>query len=180
MSIIVIQAIASAISIPTEADNINIHLKDDQMVSVSKKEWKKGKRFSSEDRFAYVRNKQVMFIEKSDIEYIRYESLRTYEKTADFMEEYAKIQELEEDVLKYFHTIKHKKARTSQVLGVGALCMGVFAAPVVLIVSPIPITQAVVRMRKVNYQYCTKREEWKALKKSRKEKIKNYKLKATA
>ncbi|MBB3699525.1 hypothetical protein KMW28_24635 [Flammeovirga yaeyamensis] len=180
MSIIVIQAIASAISIPTEADNINIHLKDDQMVSVSKKEWKKGKRFCSEDRFAFVRNKQVIFIEKSDIEYIRYESLRTFEKTADFMEEYAKVQELDEEVLKYFHTVKHKKARTSQVLAVGATCMGVLVSPLVLVVAPIPLIQAVSRMRKVEYQYCVKGKEWKSLKNARKKKIKNYKLKATA
>ncbi|KXX70838.1 hypothetical protein AVL50_11375 [Flammeovirga sp. SJP92] len=179
MSIIVIQAIASAISIPTEMDNINLHLKDGQVVSITKKEWKRGKRFSDESTFVYMRDKKLYVIEKENIESIRYESVNTHNKTVDFMEEYAKIQPLKEEAKQYYHTKKHKRGRFSQVLGVGAVCVGATVAPLVLVVSPIPLVQAVNRLKKVDYQYCLKGKEWKKLKSYHKEQIKYFKEKAT-
>ncbi|NLR93904.1 MULTISPECIES: hypothetical protein [Flammeovirga] len=176
MSIIVIQAVASAISLPTEMDNINIHLNDGEVVSVTKKEWKKGKHLSTENTFAFVRKKEVHFIQKSDIDYVRYESFKTHEATADFMKEYAELQELKEEAIQYHHTKLHKKARFSQVLTVGALSMGVFAAPMVLIVSPVPWIQAKLRMKKVDYNYCLKGKDWSELKKNHKEKRKSLKI----
>ncbi|NME72272.1 hypothetical protein [Flammeovirga aprica] len=179
MSIIVIQAIASAISIPTEMDNINIHLHDGEVVSITKKEWKRGKRFSDESTLVYMRDKKLYVIEKENIESIRYESVKTHNKTVDFMEEYAKIQPLKEEAKQYYHTKKHKQGRFSQVLGVGAVCVGATVAPLILVVSPIPLVQAVSRLKKVDFQYCLKGNEWKELKQYHKEQIKYFKEKAT-
>ncbi|ANQ52650.1 hypothetical protein KMW28_21060 [Flammeovirga yaeyamensis] len=175
---IITQSIISAISIPTEADNINIHLQNGDVVSITKSEWKKGKKESDENKIVYYRNKEKHEILKSDIDHVRYESLDTYDKTADFMEEYAKIEEIDEDVLKYYNTKRHKKSRTSQTFAVGAGTIGLLVNPWFLAVTPLPWSQAVGTMKDVDYQYCVKGKEWKELKKERKLYVKALKEKA--
>ncbi|OHX64601.1 hypothetical protein [Flammeovirga pacifica] len=177
---IIAQSIISAISIPTEADNINIHLNNGEVVSITKSEWKKGKKESDENTIIYYRKKERFEILKTDIAYVRYESLETYDKTADFMEEYAKIQDLDDDVLKYYNTKRHKKSRTSQTFAVGAGTIGVLVNPWFLLVTPLPWSQAVGTMKSVDYEYCVRGKEWKELKKERKAYVKALKEKAKA
>ncbi|OHX64546.1 hypothetical protein [Flammeovirga pacifica] len=176
MSIIVIQAVVSALSVPTEMDNINVHLKTGEVVSVTQREWKKGKTFSDHQSFVFIRKSEKKVIKKEEIDYIRYESYKTHSKTANFMEEYAKIQDLSLESKQYYHSKKMKKAKLSKAMAVGSLCAGVVINPFIFIVTPIPISQAIVRKIKVDKQFCLTGKAWKELKKNRKEKIKSYKL----
>ncbi|NLR91712.1 hypothetical protein [Flammeovirga agarivorans] len=175
---IITQSIISAISIPTEADNINIHLQSGEVVSITKSEWKKGKKYATDDCFFYIRDKEKFEVKKSDIEYVRYESLETYDKTADFMKEYAQIQDMKEEDLIYYNTKRHKKSRTSQTFAVGAATIGVVANPWFIIVTPLPWTQARNTMKGVDYEYCVRGKEWKEVKANHKQKIKDLKAKA--
>ncbi|WP_281612987.1 hypothetical protein [Flammeovirga sp. SubArs3] len=178
MIAIITQALISAISIPTEAENINIHLFNGEIISITKAEWRRGKKYSTEDTFVYKRKKEYHKIHQNQIEYIHYESLDTYEKTADFMVEYAEIHDLDEDILKYYHTKRHRSSRTSQTFAIGAWTVGLVANPWFLLVAPLPTSQAVGQMKTVNYNYVLKGKEWKESKRNHKNKIKALKEKA--
>ncbi|MBB3696825.1 hypothetical protein KMW28_22715 [Flammeovirga yaeyamensis] len=180
MIAIIAQTIISSISIPTEAQNINIHLLNGEVVSISKAEWKRGKKYSDENTIVYKRKKEYFEVHKDQIDYVQYESLDTYEKTVDFMSEYARINDLDEHVLNYYHTKRHKNSRTSQTFAVGAWTIGALANPWFLAVAPLPTSQAVKHMKGVDYQYVLRGKEWRECKKRQKEKVKSLKAKAKA
>ncbi|AZQ64812.1 hypothetical protein EI427_21545 [Flammeovirga pectinis] len=171
------QAVISAISIPTEADNINIYLKDGELVSISRKELKEKK--STNELIVYKRDKELVEIKASDIDYIRYESLDTYDKTVDFVKEYnIMVNDLDEHVLNYYNTKRYKKSRTSQTLAVAGWTLAIVANPLFWAVAPIPTTQAIMTMRSANKKYVVGGKEWKEVKKAQKAKIKELKQKA--
>lgn len=171
------QAIVSAITIPTEADNINIHLKNGELVSLTKKELKEKE--STMEYIVYKRDKEIKKIPVSEIDYVRYESLDTYEKTVHFIEEYnLMVNELDEHVLDYYNTKRYKKSRTSQTLAVAGWTLAITTNPLFWAVAPIPTTQAIMTMKKADKAHVVNGKEWKAVKKHQKEKIKELKEKA--
>ncbi|KXX69943.1 hypothetical protein [Flammeovirga sp. SJP92] len=171
------QAIVSAISIPTEADNINLHMKNGDLVSLTKAELKEKKSTSTE--IVYKRDKEYHKIPVQEIEYVRYESLDTYDKTVDFIEEYnLMIQEMDEHVLEYYNTKRYKKSRTSQTFAVAGWTLAVTANPLFCAVAPIPTTQAILTMKKADKTHVVSGKEWKAVKKAQKEKVRDLKEKA--
>ncbi|OHX67161.1 hypothetical protein [Flammeovirga pacifica] len=175
--VVIAQSIISAISIPTEADNINIHMNDGELVSLTKRELKQ--KHSTPTDIVYKRNKEYHNIAVADIDYIRYESLDTYDKTANFIDEYnIMIKELDQHVLDYYNTKRYRKSRTSQTLAVAGWTLAVAGNPIFWAVAPIPTTQAALTMKQVDKAYVLNGSEWKACKKFQKEKIKALKEKA--
>ncbi|WP_044205435.1 hypothetical protein [Flammeovirga sp. OC4] len=174
---VITQAIVSAISIPTEADNINLHMKNGDLISITKAELKQKK--STPTEIVYKRNKEYHKIPAHEIDFVRYESLDTYDKTADFIEEYnLMIQELDGHVLEYYNTKRYKKSRTSQTFAVAGWTLAVAANPLFCAVAPIPTTQAILTMKTADKTHVVSGKEWKAVKKAQKEKIKQLKEKA--
>ncbi|WP_044209560.1 hypothetical protein [Flammeovirga sp. OC4] len=178
MIAVITQAIISAISIPTEANNINVHLVNGEVVSITPKEWRKGYKHSDEFSIVYKRDKAFYQIHRKEISHVSYESLDTYDKTADFLKEYAEIHDLDEKVLNYYHTKRHKSSRTSQTFAVGAWTIGLVVNPWFLLVAPLPTSQAIGHMKTVDYQYVLRGKEWRKCKKEHKSKIKALKQKA--
>ncbi|MBD0405324.1 hypothetical protein [Flammeovirga sp. EKP202] len=175
--VVIAQSIISAISIPTEADNINIHMKDGELISISKRELKEKK--STPTEIVYKRMGEYKNIPISDIEYVRYESLDTYDKTAHFVEEYdLMIKEMDQHVLEYYNTKRYKKSRTSQTLAVAGWTLAVAGNPIFWAVAPIPTTQAALTMKTVDKAYVLNGKEWKACKKEQKRKVKELKKNA--
>ncbi|MBD0405467.1 hypothetical protein [Flammeovirga sp. EKP202] len=175
--VVIAQAIISSISIPTEADNINIHMKDGELISITKREFKK--KHCTPTYIVYKRNKEYHNISVADIDYIRYESLDTYDKTANFIHEYdIMVNELDQHVLDYYNTKRYRKSRTSQTLAVAGWTLAVAGNPLFWAVAPIPTTQAALTMKKVDKAYVLSGSEWKECKQVQKQKIKDLKAKA--
>ncbi|MBD0401022.1 hypothetical protein [Flammeovirga sp. EKP202] len=173
---VITQAIVSAISIPTEADNINLHMKNGDLISITKAELKQKK--STPTEIVYKRKKKYHKIPAHEIDYVRYESLDTYDKTADFIEEYnLMIQELDGHVLEYYNTKRYKKSRTSQTFAVSGWTLAVTVNPLFCAVAPIPTTQAILTMKTADKTHVVSGKDWKAVKKAQKAKIKQLKEK---